>query len=1302
MKTFRKLLALAFGPVLLTVAVVFFLAFELTETTVRTEIDQLAGTKLSDETRHLRDVFSQTQSSLRLLGVSPLIQKGDPATIVPQLKLWTRHFPQAVEALYYNTPSGDVYGSDDSTFNVSDRYYFPQIQQGQTVITKVIPSRASGSPVILVLVPVISPQTGERTGAIGATVLVRNIVGHISSIDPGFRAHAVLIDESGQPVSSRSYGKHRDEEVKRALKSMGSANSGKQRIRLTSTGGTVYFQTIQGTQWRLAFIYDDAEIFFTRRLVRNTLLLVLALCLPFILLAAWRVKKDLTEPMEALAASEERWRSLVQNAPFIIMTIDAHGTVLFINQVAPGYKREEVIGSSVFSYVQKEQLAVMRQGIGSVFGEGNTQSYEISVLHPDNTTHWYANTLSPIYEEGKINKAILVTFDITDRHLAKEKAAESERRFRGIFNQAFQFIGLLSPAGHVLEANGAALDFIGKTVDDVRGKPFWETPWWTHSDEAQTHLKAALTQAARGEFVHFETTHQSHAGVLHVFDFSLKPVFDDGGKLLWLIAEGHDITLLKQTVDALRRSETLFRSIVDDQTEMIVRWKPDGTRTFVNEAYCRMYGQTREQLIGTAFFDLISPQDVATVKQKIASLSPRNPILTNAHRCLLPDGSISWQEWTDHAHFDNKGNILDIQSVGRDITERIRHELAQKEYEGNLTALVENIPGATWSVDRQYRYITFNRLFRRGVEIALGQKPKIGSDIHNGLPPEVAAFWQAQFDRALGGEQFTLEYPLKVRQTIRHFEISFNPIRTGEEITGVTVLSLDVTARKKTDDALRLQSLVLESMAEGVGLSDEAGRIIYTNPAEERMFGGQRGGLLGAHVTDLLAYSSEEASRIQEEINAEVRRTGRCAREVLNRRKDGGTFYSQVAFSILERAGKQHVIWMREDITERRKLEAQLRQAQKMESIGQLAGGVAHDFNNILTVIQGHAGVLQLFGDLHTEASDAASEIVKASDRAASLVKQLLTFSRQQVMQQKELDLSALVTDVARMLRRLLGEQITLTVEPQPPLPLIKADPAMMQQIVLNLAVNARDAMPGGGSLAIRLRSEHRTAPDEAADGRTGRYICLEVVDTGTGIEPGNLSRIYDPFFTTKEVGKGTGLGLSTVYGIVQQHKGWIEVESELGRGTTFRIYLPALEKTVLPVSEIIKEHFKDARGSETILLVEDEAPLRALVRNILTQFGYRVLSAQTGAEALELWSEHEADVALLLTDLVMPDGMSGIELASLLSREKPGLKIIYSSGYSAEMAAQQNQLTPHGAFLSKPYGPQQLAETVRSVLDQP
>jgi CheY-like chemotaxis protein len=372
-----------------------------------------------------------------------------------------------------------------------------------------------------------------------------------------------------------------------------------------------------------------------------------------------------------------------------------------------------------------------------------------------------------------------------------------------------------------------------------------------------------------------------------------------------------------------------------------------------------------------------------------------------------------------------------------------------------------------------------------------------------------------------------------------------------------------------------------------------------------------------------------------------------------------------------------------------------------MESIGQLAAGVAHDFNNILTVIQGYADLLQNQCDGDASLTNPLKQISNASRRASALTRQLLMFSRKQVLQPKVLDLNAVLHNLHNMLTRLLGEDIAVENHFAATLPSIEADTGMLEQIVMNLAVNSRDAMPKGGKLVLTTAVVDIDAhyAKQRPDARIGQAVCLTVTDTGTGMNRETLGRIFEPFFSTKEVGKGTGLGLATVYGIVRQHKGWIEVKSEVGVGTTFNVFLPATQAAT-PVAEVAPEPAHIARGAgETILLVEDEPILREWVREILVGSNYRVVEAGNGVEALKVWDEHQGRIDLLLTDMVMPEGLTGRDLARQLQSRQPNLKVVYTSGYSEEIMSNDSELRD-APFLAKPYHAPQLAKLIRDLLD--
>ena len=388
------------------------------------------------------------------------------------------------------------------------------------------------------------------------------------------------------------------------------------------------------------------------------------------------------------------------------------------------------------------------------------------------------------------------------------------------------------------------------------------------------------------------------------------------------------------------------------------------------------------------------------------------------------------------------------------------------------------------------------------------------------------------------------------------------------------------------------------------------------------------------------------------------------------------------------------------DITQRKQLQEQFRQVQKMEAVGRLAGGIAHDFNNLLTVIMG-------FGQLLYEKLAAGDPlrayvdtINKAGDRAAGLTRQLLAFSRQQVLTPQVLDLNSVVANVNTMLRRLIGEDIDLVIRRGHGLGQVKADPGQIEQVIMNLAVNAQDAMPQGGKLTIKTanvmleeayaRSHYPLKP--------GPYVMLAVSDTGCGMDEETRAHIFEPFFTTKAKGMGTGLGLATVYGIVKQSGGYIWVESEEGRGTTFTMYLPRIEESVGAVEE--KATAAPARGTETVLLVEDEGEVRALIRRVLEAGGYTVLEASQGEEALRVSAQHQGPIHLLLTDVVMP-GMSGRELAERLTPLRRETKVLYTSGYTDDAILQRSALDPEAAFLQKPFTPDAVVRRVREVLGE-
>jgi len=478
------------------------------------------------------------------------------------------------------------------------------------------------------------------------------------------------------------------------------------------------------------------------------------------------------------------------------------------------------------------------------------------------------------------------------------------------------------------------------------------------------------------------------------------------------------------------------------------------------------------------------------------------------------------------------------------------------------------------------------------------------------------------------------------------------------------------------------------------------GTIASLNPAFETITGFPRDEWLGRPFEQLV--HSDDLPLALELLSGVARGEPRPVNQFRIRTRKGDYRVGEFAATPQYREGQlAGILGICRDVTERLSLEQQLRQAQKMEAVGRLAGGVAHDFNNILTAITGYADLL--LEDLGTSdrRRDDIAEIRKAAERAAGLTRQLLAFSRQQVMQAQVLDLNALVADTQNMLGRLLGEDIALVTRLDPALGAVKADPGQLEQVIMNLAVNARDAMPGGGKLTIETANAELddTYVREHFPARPGSYVMLAVSDTGTGMSDEVQSHLFEPFFTTKEKGKGTGLGLATVYGIVKQSGGYIWVYTEPGHGTTFKIYLPRVAGAPAQRASGPKASPVGA-GTETVLLAEDEAAVRAVARHALERQGYTVLEASSGEAALDLAERHSGRIHLLLTDVIMP-GMNGRALAQRLSELRPDLRVVYMSGYTEEAITRHGVLEPGLTYVQKPFTPEGLARKVREVLDR-
>ena len=758
----------------------------------------------------------------------------------------------------------------------------------------------------------------------------------------------------------------------------------------------------------------------------------------------------------------------------------------------------------------------------------------------------------------------------------------------------------------------------------------------------------------------------------------------------------------------LPASERRFRALIENSAEAIALFGVDGTILYGSPATTRILGYALDEFVGRNAFELIRGEDHSRVRERLEEALRSPGVAVEVHAQVRHrDGSWRLLEGIFT-------NLLGDPSVGaivnnyRDVTERKRAEEALRHSEERFTKAFRSSPAAmsiSTMADGRYRYVNGAFLGLIGYR----EDEVVG---HRAVDVE---FWGSAADRERAMRE------LRERGSLRDFEAAVR--RKSGEVRQVLVslepfdldgeacllgFSHDITERKRAEEALLESQAFLEaaqavahvgSWVSGTGPHDR----LWWSKETHRIFGIEEAAFDGRVETFFAMIHEEDRARVRRASEAAVRGEGPYQVEHRVRRPGGEVrwVYEQAEIVRGPEGRPLRMIGTVQDITERRHLEDQLRLAQKMEAVGRLAGGVAHDFNNMLGVILGYAELLVRRLPAEEPLRSQALEIRRTSERAAALTRQLLAFSRRQVLQPRILDLSLVVSNMEEMLRRLIGEDVHLVSAAEGEVGLVKADPGQIEQVIMNLAVNARDAMPGGGRLTIATANveldEARAA--ERPGVQPGPYVMLSVSDTGGGMDAETLSHLFEPFFTTKEPGRGTGLGLATAYGIVKQSDGHIWVLSEPGHGTSVTIYLPRVEGLVHRAPAPVGGGALP-RGSETILLVEDEDSLRELAHEILGGLGYKVLEAGTGRAALELAERHPGPIDLLLTDVIMP-GMSGRELAAELLASRPGARALYMSGYTDDAIIHHGVLEPGLAFLQKPFPLEALARKVREVLDQ-
>ena len=897
------------------------------------------------------------------------------------------------------------------------------------------------------------------------------------------------------------------------------------------------------------------------------------------------------------------------------------------------------------------------------------------------------------------------------RRQAETALRASEAEFRTLAEAMPQIVWMTRPDGWNIYFNQQWVDYTGLTFEESHGHG-WNKPF--HPDDQQRAWDAWQAATTKLAEYSIECRLRRADGEYRWWLIRGVPLRDAAGNVIKWFGTCTDIHNSKLAKEALRRSREEFKDLFENAPVGFHEIDTEGRIVRINNTGLKMLGYTAEELLGQFVWKISADEELsrrtALLKLGGGLLPPPEGFEREFRR---KDGSTFPALIIDRLLEKEDGSITGIRAAIQDITERKRAKEKAAENQERFKLIFESIPVGI-ALARQHPDGRFERVINDahlricGLTREQDQIPGIYLKITH---PEDAAR-QAELGRPFSdgrdGQLAMEKRYLRPDGAVVWVAFTFQRRHCAdggiEELTTV----VDISERKQAEEALRQSEAQLQEAQRIASMGsyshDIASGHWSSSPALDDLFGIDASYDRSVAGWAAMVHPDDRAMMVDHFENEVLARHCPFNKEYRIVRHNDQTErwvhgMGKLEFDATGRPVK--MVGTIQDITERRKLEAQFRQSQKMEAIGQLAGGVAHDFNNILAVIQMQADLLKTDAGITPAQLELAEGIANAAQRAASLTRQLLMFSRKQMLQLRDLDLNESINDMTKMLRRTLGEHIQLQFKfAMQPL-FIHADAGMMDQVLMNLAVNARDAMPKGGQLVIETSAVEfdESVRAQSPQARPGSFVCLSVSDTGCGIPPEILPQIFEPFFTTKEVGKGTGLGLATVFGIVQQHQGWINVYSEAGRGTTFRIYLPRLAGMSGQKPEP-SELAAVRGGNETILLVEDEPFLRESAGKVLSQLGYRVLEAANGNEALEIWKQQRDEIQLLLTDLVMPGGMTGMDLGERLLKEKPELKVIYASGYSAEIAGKDFPLEEGVNFLTKPFSSRQLAQTVRNSLD--
>lgn len=1023
--------------------------------------------------------------------------------------------------------------------------------------------------------------------------------------------------------------------------------------------------------------------------------------------------RDITERRQAEEALEKervRAQQYLDIAGVIFLVLAADRKVILINKKGCeilGYVDKEIIGRDWIDFLPRDQ----NERAGGVFDQlmagqiEPVEFFENPILTKSGEERLIAWSNAVVTNKaGRIIGVVSSGEDITERRKTEEALRKAENKYRSIIENAVDGIFQTSPEGAFLTVNQAMARILGFASPEDLMQQRSDIAMQGYVDP-QRREEFKRLMASDGAVSNFEYEVYRKDGTKIWISENAKAIRDDTGRILRYEGSFNEITERKKTENALRESDKKFHQLADNITDAFWIRSPDMSEVhYLSPAFERIWGRSVESLYAKPqqWSDFILPEDRERVLAAFDALTEHNLSLDIEYRIVRPGGEIRWIRVRGFQVWDSAGSLIRHIGIVTDTTDR---KLAEEELQFRnliLTTQQEASIDGILVVDENARIISYNQRFVRMWDIAQELIEEIDDEpVLKFVASKVAdsTSFQQRVQYIYEHRQETIQDEIVLKNGRIFDRYSAPMVGPADRYYGRVWYFRDITERKQAEKRIALLAHTLESITECVSITDLEDIVLFVNNAFLKTYGYTEQQIVGKNIH--VVRSPDKPPKTTPGILQSTLKEGWTG-ELINRTKQGRDFPISLSTSTIRDKHGEVValVGVATDITDQKKFQQQLLESQKGESIGTLAAGIAHDFNNILAIILGYTYLIENNRLDAQKLSENVASVHQAVHRGAELVRQILTFARKTEVSFEPIRLTDLVLELVSMLEQTFPKIITFKTTFSNDIPLILADRAQIHQVLLNLCVNARDAMPHGGSITIAVEKhagEQLKEQFPAAD--QDSYICISVADVGEGMTELTRRRIFDPFFTTKPQGKGTGLGLAVVYGVLQAHQGFTDVESTLGHGSTFRIYLPIPNIALKQVDTFPAKPFESG-GTETILLVEDEPDLLGMMRALLESKGYGVLVARDGAEAIEVYRNHIQEIALVVTDLGLPM-MTGAEEFRRLKEIHPGVRVVFASGFFGPDI--KSELVKDGAkdFLQKPYMADDILRTVRNALDR-